>query len=193
MKLKGWKNILSFTYLQMLKTKSFKVGTIVVCILTALLCAAINIVPALFSINNGTNSGDVSGDGSDGEGAEPVYVNTLYVYNGSELELELLPVEDVEYLTLSDDGLSERIDAVTFGDKPEMLLCIYDGQGEDIYLTYYRPEDEEVLPEYTAESYAKLFTEAFTQALYLSIGVEEGDLPLAQAGIYSYIAVSGES
>ena len=188
MKLKGWKYILSFTYLQTLKTKSFKVGTVVVCIITALTCAGINILPALFMGNGGIFSEDGDGTGDD---TEAVGVNTLYIYSDSELDFQLLPVEDVEYLSVSEEDFSAQKDAVTLGENPDMLLFIYTGEGEDFHLTFYRPEDEEVLPERTAESYAEQFTDAFTQALYLSIGVDEADLSVAQAGIYSYMAVNG--
>ena len=193
MKLKGWKSILSFTYLQTLKTKSFKIGTVVVCILTALICAGINVLPALFAGNGGifAEDGDDVGDGNGTDETEPITVNTLYIYSDSELDFQLLPVEKVEYIPVAEEELLTRREEVTLGDKPEMLLYVYGDKGDELYLTYYRPENEEVLPKYIAEDYAGQFSEAFTQALYLSIGVDEADLPLAQTGIYSYMAVSG--
>ena len=191
MKLKGWKHIMSFTYLQTLKSKGFKIGTILTCILTALICAAVNVLPALLAEEGGIFADDGDGTGDvDIEEVEPINVNTLYVYSDKELDFVLLPVDEVEYITAPDREFSEQRKAVTSGDSPDMLLYIYSGDGEDFYLSYYRPDDEEVLPQDIAEEYADRFTEAFTQALYLSIGVEEADLPLAQAGIHTYMALS---
>lgn len=193
MKLKGWEKILSFTYLQTVKTKSFKIGTIIVCVFTALICAGINLMPGLFAENGGifSDSGNNTGNVTDIDDTEPVSVNNLYIFSDRELGFELLPVEDVKYLTISEAEFAEQREAVILGDKPDMLLYVYCGEGEDFYLTYYCPENEEVLPKYAAEDYSAQFTEAFTQALYFSIGVDEADLPLAQAGIYSYVAVQG--
>lgn len=46
MRTKGWKNVFAFTLKQYIKTKSFIVGTIIMCIITAALCALANILPA---------------------------------------------------------------------------------------------------------------------------------------------------
>lgn len=193
MKIKGWDKILFFTYLQTVKTKSFKIGTIVICVFTVLICAGINILPGLFMGDGGLfgESGDNTGAGTGTDETESASVKSLYICSDKELGFELLPVDGVEYLAVSETEFSEQRDAVISGDTPDMLLYIYGGQGEDFYLTYYYPENEEVLPKYVVNEYSDQFTEAFTQALYLSIGVDEADLPLAQAGIYSYVAVHG--
>lgn len=46
MRTKGWKNVFAFTLKQYLKTKSFIISTIIMCIITAALCALANILPA---------------------------------------------------------------------------------------------------------------------------------------------------
>ena len=193
MKIKGWEKILSFTYLQTVKTKSFKISTVVICIFTALLCAAINLLPAFFTENGGifTEEGDKAGAGGTGD-KEPVSVSNLYICSGNELGFELMPVEGVKYLTVPGADFSEQREAVILGETPDMLLYIYGGAGEDFYLTYYYPENDKILPKQVAQSYANRFTDAFTQAMYFSIGVDEADLPLAQADIHSYVAVHGE-
>ena len=47
MKTKGWKNVFGFTFVQYVKSKSFIVSTIVVCLITAVLAAGANIIPKL--------------------------------------------------------------------------------------------------------------------------------------------------
>ncbi len=46
MRTKGWKNVFAFTLKQYIKTRSFIVGTIIMCVITAALCALANILPA---------------------------------------------------------------------------------------------------------------------------------------------------
>lgn len=46
MKTKGWKKVFSFTFLQYIKTKSFIVGTIIICVITAAICVLTNVLPA---------------------------------------------------------------------------------------------------------------------------------------------------
>ena len=45
MRTKGWKNVFGFTFTQYIKSKSFIVSTIIVCVITILLVGALNILP----------------------------------------------------------------------------------------------------------------------------------------------------
>lgn len=190
MKLKGWKRILTFTYLQTLKSKAFKTGTIVVCVLVMLICAAINILPALL-----TGGGDIfididgssSGDTSEGEDTEPASVNTLYIYTEYQLPFELPLNGDVNYQWVELDDLESKILEVTDGEEADLFLLIR-GQ-EDFTVAFFRPENEAALPKHVAQEFADSFTDDFTKALYLSIGVDEADLPLAQAQVNTFVQV----
>lgn len=187
MKLKGWKRILAFTYMQSMKSKAFKTGTIVVCVLVMLMCAAINILPALFT-DGGNISIDVDeGSGGASEGEEPPSVNMLYIYSDRELPFELPESEGVDYRWVEYVDLGSRIEEVTAGEEPALFLLI-SGQ-EDFTVSFFRPESEAALPEYAAQSFAAQFTDGFTKALYLSIGVDEADLPLAQAKVNTFVQV----
>lgn len=46
MRTKGWKNVFAFTLKQYIKTKSFIISTIIMCIISAAFCALANILPA---------------------------------------------------------------------------------------------------------------------------------------------------
>ena len=187
MKLKGWKHILAFTYMQTMKSKSFKTGTVVVCVLTMLIIAAINILPALIAGGGIFSEGSDGTDGIDIEVTETVRVNTLYIYIENELPFALPLDETVSYETVEQEELADKLEEITFGDKPEMLLAV---TGEDGFvMTFFRPEDEAVLPRNIADDFAAEFTDSFTKELFMSIGVSEEDLPLAQASIYSRVQV----
>lgn len=184
MRIKGWKQILSFTYLQTLKSKAFKTGTIVICVLIALVCAAINILPALFS-------GDDGIFGDDDEQTEAQNVNTLYIYTENQLDFQLPPIQNTVFENITEEQLETKLNEITSGDKAEMLLTVTGGGDKSYSLNFYRPESEEILSRYTAEEFSYEVTDNFTKALYLSIGVSEEDLPLAMADVSSNVTVYG--
>lgn len=67
MRTKGWQKVFSFTFIQHVKTKSFIVGTIIVCLITAVLVAGVNILPKLLGgdeddLPGGAGSGDEAAD-----------------------------------------------------------------------------------------------------------------------------------
>lgn len=187
MKLKGWKRILAFTYMQTMKSKAFKTGTIVVCVLVMLMSAAINILPALLTGDGSIDLGVGEGSGGSSEGTKPPSVNTLYIYTEYELPFDLPESEGADYQWVEYADLEDRIQEVTAGEDPDLFLLIT-GQ-EDFTVSFFRPESEDALPEYVAQSFAAQFTDDFTKALYLSIGVDEADLPLAQAKVNTYVQV----
>ena len=189
MKLKGWKRILSFTYLQTLKSRAFKTGTAVICVLVMLMFAAINILPAILTgggsitIDGGGSAGDTPG----GEDPEPEGVNTLYIYTEYQLPFELPLTEGVNYQWVEADRLESKIMEVTEGEEADLFLLIR-GQ-EDFTVAFFRPENEAALSKYVAQDFADSFADEFSKALYLSIGVDEADLPLAQAQVNTFVQV----
>lgn len=60
MRTKGWQKVFSFTFVQYIKTKSFIVGTIIICVLVAAICVLTNILPVL--ISDEEDGGAVGGD-----------------------------------------------------------------------------------------------------------------------------------
>ena len=186
MKLKGWKKILAFTYMQTVKSKSFKIGTVVVCVLVMLMFAAINVIPALIA---GGGFGGI-GEGSEGGDGSPAGVNTLYAYTEHELLFDLPEYEDVSCEWVEYKDIESKILEVTAGEKPDLFLLI-SGQ-EDFAISFFRPENEAALSKDVAQEFADKFTDDFTKALYLSIGVDEADLPLAQAKVNTYVQIYDE-
>ncbi len=49
MRIKGWQKVFSFTFVQYIKTKSFIVGTVIICVLVAAICVLTNVLPVLIS------------------------------------------------------------------------------------------------------------------------------------------------
>lgn len=91
MKTKGWQKIFSFTLVQYVKTKSFIVGTIIICILTAAICVLTNILPNI--INSAKGSGGVFG--GEVSSTEEFLSGTLYLFD----ETRILTDDDKQMFT----------------------------------------------------------------------------------------------
>lgn len=72
MRTKGWQKVFSFTFIQYIKTKSFIIGTILICLIVALLAAGANILPSLMSGEE---------EVIDGGEAEPSTTSAVYIYD----------------------------------------------------------------------------------------------------------------
>lgn len=49
MRTKGWQSVFRFTFIQHIKTKSFIAGTVVICVIMALICVLTNVLPGLIN------------------------------------------------------------------------------------------------------------------------------------------------
>lgn len=49
MRTKGWQSVFSFTFIQYVKTKSFIIGSIVICVIVAAICVLTNVLPGLIN------------------------------------------------------------------------------------------------------------------------------------------------
>lgn len=95
MKTKGWQKIFSFTFVQYVKTKSFIIGTIVMCLIVALLGVGANILPTLLS-----DEEEITGDSGEMNAVSP---NAVYIYDTAEILID----EDFSALTAAGVKVAE--------------------------------------------------------------------------------------
>ena len=146
MKTKGWQKVFTFTLIQHIKTKSFIIGTIVVCLLVALLTAGVNILPGLLS-----GEEEIIGGGTTTQ-ASP---DAVYIYDNCDIFLE----EDIDSLTamgvkiaqtdLSADAMLDKL--VTSSN--EAMISISEITSENIVVgynvkTYYAPDTDSKAVDY---------------------------------------------
>ncbi len=173
MKTKGWKNVFGFTFVQYVKSKSFIVSTIVVCLITAVLAAGANIIPKLLG-----NDEDIVGEGDKGSIAS---ITQVYVMDEAGLFTEedySLLRENGIALTQSELKFDELIDAVKNTSGQEALVLI----SADIYnnvtqgfrvKTYYSPSAEskavDALTSYVSDAvnYRNMINAGVTQEKFL--------------------------
>ena len=83
MKTKGWQKVFTFTFLQYVKTKTFIVGTIIVCIISATLCVLTNVLPG-FLLGYGPGRGN-GGDTGDTKNETFMDTGTVYLFDEAEI------------------------------------------------------------------------------------------------------------
>lgn len=144
MRTKGWQKVFSFTFIQYIKTKSFIVGTIVVCLITALLVAGVNILPKLLG---GEEDGLMGGSGGGNEAAD---FTVVYLSD----EAEILTNEDMDALkqsglnfeelnTDADECVSQLADADDNRALVKITADEIDGEITGYRVrTYYSPKSD---------------------------------------------------
>lgn len=65
MRAKGWRNVFSFTFMQYIKTKSFIVSNIIICVIVAAICVLTNVLPAAMSDSDSSDVGDENAPGTE--------------------------------------------------------------------------------------------------------------------------------
>lgn len=137
MKTKGWQKVFGFTFIQYIKTKSFIIGTIVICLIVALLAAGANILPALMSGEEEVIGGE----------AEPSTTNAVYIYDNCGIFTD----EDMASfgamgLTIAQTELKadEMIDRLVTAEN-EAMVSVSEVEAEGAVVgyavkTYYSPD-----------------------------------------------------
>ncbi|MBQ9947488.1 MAG: ABC transporter permease [Oscillospiraceae bacterium] len=139
MKTKGWQKIFRFTFIQHIKTKSFIVGTIIVCLLTALMVAGVNVLPKLLSDEEEVISGSSS---------ELTYPDTVYIYDNCEI---MVPQDLTSLRNAGINVQQTRFNITEMTDKlaestESAAMVLIDEATQDGFVlgynvkTYYSPE-----------------------------------------------------
>lgn len=107
MRTKGWQKVFSFTFIQHIKTKSFVVGTIIVCVLVAAGCVLTNILPTLMK---GDDSSDPSG--TPGSNGDVMSFGEIYLYDEPSVLTEEDRNDVSEMLELTFSASDKSFDAL---------------------------------------------------------------------------------
>lgn len=91
MRAKGWRSIFSFTFLQYIKTKSFIVSNIIICVIIAAICVLTNVLPVAAS----------SGSDADSESKPGTEVSDFFTTGSVSLFDEVKILADDDKNTLS--------------------------------------------------------------------------------------------
>lgn len=167
MRTKGWQKVFGFTFTQHIKSKSFIIGTIVVCLLTVLMVGAVNILPKVLGEDEEIVGGDVQGSAAS--------LTAVYLLD----DAQILTEEDCAMLkdygiALAETDLSsdELIDALKDSSRAEALVRISADSYEDIVQgyrvkTYYSPASDST----AVDTLTTMISEAVNYRNMLNAGV----------------------
>lgn len=138
---RGWKKVFGFTFTQQVHSKSFIVGTVVVCIIVMLLVGGVNIIPKLAGAGE-LLTGNIS--------SETIDLSAVYLIDDSGTltadDAAVLEQSGVK-LSETDKSAAELIDALSQADAGKALVTVTADRSDGEVLgyavkTYYSPDTD---------------------------------------------------
>lgn len=145
MRTNGWQKVFSFTLIQHIKTKSFIIGTTIMCVIVALICVLTNVLPAVLMDDSELTPDSLLGGSSE----EPAGFSSVYIYD----EPSIFVNEDISALAeiapwqivFSERPLADVVEQLKTSEKPIAAAHIVASNNEDDrtvgynITTYYSP------------------------------------------------------
>ncbi len=200
MRTKGWQSILKFTLIQHIKTKSFIIGTVIMCVIVAAVCVLTNVLPVLLGADDAINDmiSDIGGENPDGPALS---FSNIYLKDeaGILTDDDLASLEKagakLQKTTQSREELKEILKGIADSDEPsvwEAALIITAMKGEDNHFAGY---DVSVIyskgSEDDADILSTLSTELVNRRNMLDLGVSEEDYAKTQVPVSSSVIEAG--
>lgn len=193
MRTKGWKQVFAFTFIQQIKTKSFIISTIIITLITALIAAGTNIIPA-FIIEDEFGGGGFFDDSDDT--TEAFTISKLYVRNDTEYDFSFDFINK-EYPSLTVEAIDAdtaktKIEELKTTTEPIMMSYILIDEDAFVIDSYCAGEDSGVESMDCDNMNSLLAKNLKSQFLTIS-GLSEDKLELALNGFSTYTTVAGDS
>ncbi|MCL2087123.1 MAG: ABC transporter permease [Oscillospiraceae bacterium] len=182
MKFRGLRHVFGFTYVQWLKSKSFKVATLIMALILVLIALGVNFIPLL-------------GDGEGfALGAQTTGVEEIHLLDKSEtfhLNLDFLEDLDITVHYIQEKDLEQTRETVRQSDNAEILMLIT--KGEDGYkILTERPESSKKVSTADCARLNLLFIDELFNSILLSGGLDEDILELTKTPINHAITIAGQ-
>lgn len=204
MRTKGWQNIFRFTIVQHIKTKSFIIGTVIMCIIVAAICVLSNVLPVVLGADDAIDDmiSDIGGT-SDSENPDETLLNFSNIYLKDEADI--LTDEDIAKL--------EKAGAVFTKTEQsyEELSAILEGIAESeepstweaaLMIEAYKDDDNAIMgynvtvlhtkgSEDNAEPLSELTKELISRRNMFNLGVSEENYSQTQISISGSVIEAG--
>lgn len=185
MRTKGWQKVFSFTFVQYIKTKSFIIGTVVICLITAAICVLTNILPVLLD-NDDNGSEFVPGE-------EQTAYSTVYLYD----EPNILTGEDAAALTDALNGTTltaiteesvydQTVKSLEETERSEAAVLITAVKDNNGNLTEYNVRTVYSSESGGADSINALISGLINRRVLLNAGVDPEKYADTQVGIRTF-------
>ena len=173
MKTKGWQKVFAFTFVQYVKTKTFIVGTIIVCLISAALCVLTNVLP---SVMMGTHISSDKGDDGDTETDTFIESGVVYLFDNAEILTEDDRAALAEVFGERFGEPSEPLDDVIMGLKDseniEAAVQIIRHTDEYGYVTQYEVRSYYTSPaKRSVDTLGGIISELVNRRIMLNAGV----------------------
>lgn len=203
MRTKGWQNILKFTFVQQIKTKSFIIGTIVICVIVAAVCVLTNVLPVVLGADEAINDMISDIGSADGDSDEPALTfSKIYLKDevGILTDSDLAELEKsgakFEKTDKSREELKKELEAVSsdesFSDSQAALTVSAHIDSEDNSVMGY---DVSVIYTKGSEDNADLLWELSKELVnrrnMLNLGVSAEDYPKTQISVSGTVLEAG--
>lgn len=147
MRTKGWQSVFRFTFIQHIKTKSFIAGTVVICVIMALICVLTNVLPGLINedLANAAELIDNTGDNPDNpdEDSDPFLESgfiDLFDDAGILAEEDKTTLSEMfpdRFSEFSGSELSEFVEELKSSERAEIAVHITKQTDSDGKITGY--------------------------------------------------------
>ena len=173
---RGWKKVFGFTFTQHIRSKSFIVGTIIVCVITFLLVGGVNIIPKMMGTGD-----SITGSGNSGA---PMDLDLVYLVDDSGL----LTSEDSDAMTAAgvklgstDKSVSALINELSQAEAGKALVNISPVTSDNevtgyTVKTYYSPDTDSS----SVDELSGIVSGLVTYRNMMNIGVSPEDFAAAQ-------------
>jgi len=188
MQLKGWEKVLKFTYIQMIKAKSFIVSSIVMVVIFGLMIAGANFLPALFLPESETIQ-ITDDDGNLIAEIEAYKIEKVYIIDNSGLDIDFsfLPTFEVEY-----ENVAEMDYSYITESEDAIVLAIIEKTSTGYEVRMSRPESTELIGSADCFQLLGVFHSAIHNENLISLGVAAEDIPKTTVHISTTVNVDGE-
>lgn len=187
MKTKGWRKVFSFTFIQYVKSKSFIVSTIIICVIVAAVGVLTNILP---SIIMGTH---LSYDGDDGgASAQDRFLTegTVYLFDEAGIiaddDREMLTEIFGERFSEPDKSLDDTVEELKASEGIGAAVQIVTHTDGDGNITSYEVRSYYSSPaKSSVDTLNAVMSELVNRRIMLNAGVVPEKYPDTQVGVYT--------
>ncbi|MCL2071290.1 MAG: ABC transporter permease [Oscillospiraceae bacterium] len=192
MRTKGWEKILKFTYIQIIKSKSYIASTVIMLVVFSLMIAAANFLPGLLSSESEVLR-ITDDEGNTVAEMEAFAIKKVYICDSSGLRIDFsfLSRFEVEHESIADEEVQEFMDSVTTSLEA-VTLAVIEPSGGGFNVRMSRPESTELINNSDCFALLNLFNTAIRDSNLVNLGISAEDVHKANAYISTTVNVGGE-
>lgn len=185
MRIKGWKQVFGFTFLQQIKTKSFIISTVVITLIGALIAASANLLPLLFldDVLSGTVSEDTT---------EKTSVNELYIYDSTGMSFDFGTDLQVTPQYIDEAKAKEMLTALETDSANKLLATISFEEGAFSVSGVYSGGENATIEKSDCEMLCGAIATGVRVNYLRSLGVADESIPTAMTGVSYGASVAGK-